>query len=80
MDKIKNQAVKELDKLMSGSGFELEDIKQLVSTLMKESPSAINETLSSVMDFSRKDVKAFISDFIDKIETQRRYESEAKRV
>ena len=69
MDKIKNQAVKELDKLMSGSGFEPEDIKQLVGTLMQESASAINETLSSVMDFSRKDVKLFISDFIEKIET-----------
>lgn len=47
---------------------------------MNETPSVINETLSSVMDFSRKDVKAFISEFIEKIETQRRYEAEAKRV
>lgn len=61
MEGIKNWAVQELSKLMQGSAIlELEDIKQLVAQLMSENSSAINETFSSLMDFSRKDVKAFI--------------------
>ena len=61
MEVIKNWAVQELSKLMQGSDIlELEDIKQLVAQLMNENSSAINETFSSLMDFSRKDVKAFI--------------------
>ena len=61
MEGIKNWAVQELSKLMQGSAIlELEDIKQLVAQLMNENSSAINETFSSLMDFSRKDVKAFI--------------------
>lgn len=61
MEVIKNWAVQELSKLMQGSAIlELEDIKQLVAQLMNENSSAINETFSSLMDFSRKDVKAFI--------------------
>ena len=61
MEGIKNWAVQELSKLMQGSAIlELEDIKQLVAQLINENSSAINETFSSLMDFSRKDVKAFI--------------------
>ena len=32
------------------------------------------------MDFSRKDVKAFITDFIERIQNQRRYEEQATQV
>ena len=47
---------------------------------MNEDPSAINETFSNLLDFTRKDVKAFINEFIERIKTQKRYQEEAKQV
>ena len=53
---------------------------QLVNNLVTQDPGSINETVSSFMDFGRKDVKAFISELIDRINNHRRYEEEAKKV
>ena len=60
--------------------LELEDIKQLVQTVIKEDSTSINETISGMLDFSRKEVKLFISEFIERVETQKRYEVNAKKV
>ena len=61
-------------------GLERDDIVQLVNNLVTQDPGSINETVSSFMDFGRKDVKTFISELIDRINNHRRYEEEAKKV
>lgn len=47
---------------------------------MTQDASAINETFSGFLDFTRKDIKAFISEFIERIQKQRNYEQKAKQV
>ena len=48
--------------------------------LLKQDASSINETISGLLDFSRKDVKAFISELIERISNQRKYLEESKKV
>lgn len=55
--------------------LELDDIKQLVRNVIKEGPTSINETISGILDFSRKETKLFIQEFVTRVETQNRYDS-----
>lgn len=74
MNQIEEWAVGELCKLLQGL-LELDDIKQLVRNVIKEGPTSINETISGILDFSRKETKLFIQEFVTRVETQNRYDS-----
>ena len=80
MEKIQTWAVGELLKLMPEGLLDLEDIRQLVRTVIQQDSTSLNETISSMLDFSRKEVKLFISEFIERVENQKRYEENAKKV
>ena len=73
-------AAGELKKLMPSGMMAEDDILQLVGTLIYLDPVSINEQLANFIDFTKKEVKAFISEFIDRLETQRKYEEQVKTV
>ena len=81
MNGVKDWAVGQITKLTAELGFlERDDIVQLVDQLLKQDASSINETISGLLDFSRKDVKNFITELIERIEKQRRYMEESRKV
>ena len=51
-----------------------------MNQLVTQDASSINETVSGFLDYGRKDVKAFIQEFIEKIQAQNRYDEQAKAV
>jgi hypothetical protein len=46
---------------------------------MKLDKAGMNKELSGLLDFTDKDIKKFINDFIDKVEQQRKYEEKVKQ-
>jgi hypothetical protein len=80
MDLIQKWAVTEMVKLMPGGLLEESEVKQMVGTFINLDSASINAEISGLLDFSQKEVKKFIKEFIDKIEGQRRYEFEAAKV
>jgi hypothetical protein len=80
MNSVQTWAQEEVKKLMPGGFLEDEDIKQLVSNLVQLDSVSINEEISGLLDFSKKEVKKFITDFIQRVENQRKYEEHSKEV
>lgn len=70
----------EVKKLMPGGFLEDSDIKQMVQNLVMLDSASINEELSGLLDYSRQDVKKFIKDFVQRVDTQRQVEAETKKV
>jgi len=40
--------------------------------------ATINQELSNLLDFTQKEVKKFIQEFLERVETNRRYEQQVK--
>jgi hypothetical protein len=59
---------------MPGGILEDDDIKQMVANLLNLDSANINQEVSGLLDFSKKEVKKFIREFIERVETQRRYD------
>jgi hypothetical protein len=74
MDNILKWACTEIKNLMPGGILEDEDIKQMVENLLNLDSASINQEVSGLLDFSKKEVKKFIKEFIERVETQRRYD------
>lgn len=47
--------------------------------MVTKNPAEINHELSNILDFTNKDVKRFITEFIDRIEVQRKLEADIKK-
>jgi len=65
---------------MPGGFLEDDDIKQMVRNLVALDAVSINEELSGLLDYSRADVKKFIKEFVQRVDTQRNIQIETKRV
>lgn len=52
----------------------------MVSNIILLDSVSINEEISGLLDYSRQDVKKFIKEFIQRVETQRSLEIETKKV
>ena len=59
---------------MAGGILEDEDIKQMVDNLINLDSASINQEISGLLDFSKREVKKFIKDFIERVENQRKYD------
>ena len=80
MDKVQQWACNEVKKLMPGGFLEDEDIKQMVENLIVLDSVSINEEISGLLDYSKQEVKKFIKEFIQRVETQRNVLQETKNV
>jgi len=65
---------------MPGGFLEDDDIKQMVRNLVALDAVSINEELSGLLDYSRADVKKFIKEFVQRVDTQQNIQIETKRV
>lgn len=74
MDLILKDARTEIKNLMPGGILEDEDIRQMVENWVNLDSASINQEISGLLDYSKKEVKKFIKDFIERVENQRRYE------
>lgn len=72
MDRVEIWAAGEVKKLMPGGFLEDSDIKQMVANLVVLDSASINSELSGLLDYARKDVKKFITELIERVETQRK--------
>lgn len=68
MDNILKWACTEVKSLMPGGILEDEDIKQMVENLLNLDSASINQEISGLLDYSKKEVKKFIKDFIERVE------------
>jgi hypothetical protein len=48
--------------------------------MLRKDVITINQELSNLLDFTNRETKKFINSFIERIETQRKYEEEVKKV
>jgi len=67
MDQVKHWGISEFKRLTSGGIFENDELIQLFDNLCKEDPSKIAGELSNLLDFSVKENKSFISDFVERV-------------
>jgi len=52
---------------MPGGIYEDDDIKQMFSTHHEMSPQQINDDMSNLLDYSLKETKKFIKDYIERV-------------
>ena len=45
---------------------------------MDKDAATINQELSNLLDFTQRDVKKFITEFLERIDTSRKYEQQVK--
>ncbi|TNV83680.1 hypothetical protein FGO68_gene10563 [Halteria grandinella] len=76
VDQIKAWAREEFKKL--ANYLQDEDITMMVENLVKQDAISINNELSNLLDFTVKANKAFITEFIDRLENHRKYEEKVK--
>ena len=74
MENITKWACAEIKGLMPEGLLEDEDIRQMVENCIYLESAEIDKQVSSLLDYSRKEVKKFIQGFIDRVENQRKYE------
>ena len=74
MDIILKWASTEIKSLMPGGILEDDDIRMMVDNLLNLDSATINQEISGLLDYSKKEVKKFIKEFIERVEGQRRYE------
>lgn len=53
---------------MPGGLLQDEDVKMMVINLMNLDAQSIDQELSGLLDFSKKEVKKFIKEFIERVE------------
>ena len=76
MESIRNWASAEISKL---SGWiPEEDAQTSVDHLIQQDKETIFNDLGGLLDMTKKEVKAFIQDFVERVETQRKIEEQAK--
>lgn len=68
MDIILKWASTEIKSLMPGGILEDDDIKMMVENLLNLDSASINQEISGLLDYSKKEVKKFIKDFIERVE------------
>lgn len=68
MNQVSDWAVIQMKKLMVQGMLEDEDLRQMISNFVQLDPESINEQVSSLLDFSKKEVKAFIKEFVERVE------------
>ena len=73
MDQVKEWAIAEFQKLMPGGIFEDEELLQMFENLCTQDSQAIQKELSGLLDFSLKETKKFIKEFVERIEKVRAY-------
>ena len=78
MDLVKEWAVTEFNKLTNGL-YQEESIS-LFTNLCDEESTKISKELSNLLDYSVKENKAFIKDFVDKVKQAKAYQEKARRV
>ena len=74
MDLVKEWAITEFSRLTGGGIFEPEELQQLFNNLCEEQEATkMSSELSNLIDFSVKENKAFIKDFVNKVNQARVY-------
>ena len=73
MDAVLTWAIAEFQKLMPIGIIQDDELKQMFDNLTKSDSSAIKNELSSLLDFSLKETKKFIKEFVEKVEHVRAY-------
>lgn len=80
MDKVRDWGVQEFKKLMPGGIFPEDELKVMFDNLTKEKEQSITDTLANLLDFTQKDTKKFINEFVGRVRTVNEYQEKAKRV
>ena len=81
MEKVQDWAIEEFKKVMPGAIYEDDELRPLFANLTTTASEAqINQELSAMLDFTKKDAKKFIKDFVDKVKQVKAYQEKAKRV
>lgn len=80
MDNITKWACTEIKNLMPGGILDDSDIKQMVDNLLNLDSASINQEISGLLDYSKKEVKKFIKELIERVETQRRYDEKVNNM
>ena len=57
-----------------------DEMKEFVVSQLSRPIPEINQELSNLLDFTKRDVKKFINEFLQRLEKQRQYEDEVKKV
>jgi hypothetical protein len=74
MENISKWASQEIKNHMPGGLLEDDDVRQMIQNLVQLDTASINQELSGLLDFSKREVKKFIKEFIDRVENQRKYD------
>jgi hypothetical protein len=73
MENISKWACQEMATLMDGL-LEADEIKPMVDTWLTLSQAEFNKEVSSLLDYSKKEVKKFIQSFIERVAVQKDYD------
>ena len=73
MENISKWACQEMATLMDDL-HEADEIKPMVDTWLTLSQAEFNKEVSSLLDYSKKEVKKFIQSFIERVAVQKDYD------